>query len=251
MQEALFFGPDEQRIFANYHPAAGGSGQVLTLICPPLFSDYMRTHLALRDLALALAERGQHVFRFDYRGTGDSSGELAEVTPADWLEDIRLAVREGCEISGSNRVRLLGVRAGALLACAAAKTLSNVQRLVLWDPVPDGASYLQTLRRVQTALLQRNLNLHRAERRDASHEYAGYALSERMLEQLRSLDTSPYLSVPKNSLTVVSTSSAGGFPVQGIPHDAVPFKCEWDTAAEELIVPRPVLERLVACLTRS
>ena len=41
------------------------------------------------------------MLRFDYRGTGDSFGELGEVTVSDWLEDIALAVREGREISGS------------------------------------------------------------------------------------------------------------------------------------------------------
>jgi alpha-beta hydrolase superfamily lysophospholipase len=147
--EAFFFGPGNRWIFANYHAAAGVGGQVLTVICPPLFSDYMRTHLVLRELAMALAERGQHVLRFDYRGTGDSFGKLGEVTVSDWIEDIALGVREGREISGSSVVRLLGVRAGALLACAAARALSDVQRLVLWDPISDGAGYLEVLRRIQ------------------------------------------------------------------------------------------------------
>lgn len=249
MHEAFFFGPVNQRIFANYHPAGGG-GQVLTVICPPLFSDYMRTHLALRELAISLAERGQHVLRFDYGGTGDSFGEIGEVAVSDWLEEIALAVREGREISGSSVVRLLGVRAGALLACRSVGASNDVQRLVLWDPVRDGASYLQELRRVQAALSKRNLYLSRAERREAMHEYAGYALTERMLEDLRLVDASAYSSVPKGMLHVVSTSSAG-FPVQGVPQDVAPFVCNWDTPANEVIVPRPVLERLIACLTRS
>src|SRR4051812_15685981 len=100
MMEAFFFGPASRQIFAAYHPPAGG-GRSLTLICPPLFSDYMRSQLALRELAVALAGSGQHVLRFDYRGTGDSFGELAEVTLADWLDDIRLALREGLELTGS------------------------------------------------------------------------------------------------------------------------------------------------------
>lgn len=224
---------------------------VLTVICPPLFSDYMRTHLVLRELAMALAERGQHVLRFDYRGTGDSFGELGEVTVSDWLEDIALAVREGREISGSRMVRLLGVRAGALLACAAARASSDVQRLVLWDPVPEGTGYLESLRRFQMAALERNYYLGRAERREAMHEYAGYTLSERMVEEFHLLDASVYSSVPKGALHVVSTSSAAGFPVQGVPQDVAPFVCNWDTLASEVIMPRPVLERLVACLTRS
>src|SRR5947207_3819482 len=83
------------------------------------------------------------------------------------------------------------------------------------------------------------------------HEYARYTLSERMVEELRLLDRSAYSSVPKNTLHVVSTSSKTGFPVPGVPQDVAPFRCDWDTAANELIVPRPVLERLIACLTQD
>src|SRR5207245_5586572 len=129
VHEAFFFGPRNQRIFANYHPAAGGGGVMLTVICPPLFSDYMRTHLALRELAMVLAERGQHVLRLDYRGTGDSFGDLSEVAISDWVEDITLAVREGREISGSRVVRLLGVRAGALLASKSVGARSEERRV--------------------------------------------------------------------------------------------------------------------------
>jgi pimeloyl-ACP methyl ester carboxylesterase len=251
MHEAFFFGPRNQQVFANYHPAGGGAGQVLTVICPPLFSDYMRTHLALRELAISLAERGQHVLRFDYRGTGDSSCEIGEVGVCDWLEDIALAVREGREISGSRTVRLVGVRAGALLACRSISACGDVEQLILWDPVPDGAGYLQMLRCTQAALCERNLYLGYRERREAMIESAGYTLSERLLDDLRRVDASAYLSIPKDRLHVVSTSSAAGFPAEGVPRDVAPFACNWDTLADNVIVPRPVLERLVACLTRS
>ena len=73
IQKIFFVGPSNQQVFASYHPPVGGGSQVLTVICPPLFNEYMRTQLALRELAISLAERGQHVLRFDYRGTGDSS----------------------------------------------------------------------------------------------------------------------------------------------------------------------------------
>jgi len=248
--EAFFFGPSNQQVFASYHPPVGGNGQVLTVICPPLFNEYMRTQLALRELAISLAEKGQHVLRLDYRGTGDSFGDLGEIAISDWVEDIALAVREGRDLSGSSVVRLLGVRAGALLACRSAGASSDVQRLVLWDPVPSGAGYLQALRRIQVAIEQ-DLSLSRAERREILHEYAGYRLSERMLEEFRLLDASAYSSVPKSKLYVVSTSSEAGFPVQGVPQDVARFACNWETALENLMIPSPVLERLSACLTMS
>jgi pimeloyl-ACP methyl ester carboxylesterase len=247
--EAFFFGPSNQRVFASYHPPVDGGSQVLTVICPPLFNESVRTQLALRDLAISLADRGQHVLRFDYRGTGDSFSELGEVAISDWIEDIALAVREGRDLSGSSVVRLLGVRAGALLACRWAGASGDVQRLVLWDPVPDGAGYLQALRRIQEEIIERDLPLSPAERRETLQEYAGYRISERMVEEFRLLDASAYSSVPKSKLYVVSTSSEAGFPVQGVPQHVARFACNWETTLDGLMMPKPVLERLSTCLT--
>jgi pimeloyl-ACP methyl ester carboxylesterase len=247
--EPFFFGPCNQQVFAIYHPPIGGSGQVLTVICPPLFNEYMRTHPALRELAVALAGKGQHVLRFDYRGTGDSFGELGEVAISDWVEDIALAVREGREISGSSVVRLLGVRAGALLACRSASALGDIHRLVLWDPVPDGAKYLQALRRVQRAIIARGLSLSDTKRRETVHEYAGYRLSERMVQEFNLLDASTYSSLPKSKLHLVSTSSEADFGVPGVLQDSVQIACNWDTEIENLLIPKPVLEHLRTCLT--
>ncbi len=252
--DAFYFGPGEQQLFGIHHPPTGSDCQVLTVICPPLFSEFTRTHRALRELAISIAERGHHVFRFDYRGTGDSFGNLEEMTVSDWVEDIGLAIREGCEISNCSTVRVLGVRAGALLASKAIRTISAVERVVLWDPVSDGAGYLQALRHVQETLLKQNINLSRAERREAAHEYdygGGYRLSERMVEGFHLLDSSTYANVPVSQLHVVSTSSLAGFPVEAVAHDVVQFTCDWENHSEDLIFAQPVLEKLVVCLTRS
>jgi len=251
VQTALFLGSNNRQVFAIYHPPVENGSQVLTVICPPLFNEYMRTQLALRELAISLAESGQHVLRIDYRGTGDSLGELGEVAISDWLEDIALAVREGRDLSGSSVVRLLGVRAGALLACRSAGASGDVERLVLWDPVPDGVDYLQTMRRIQVAIIERDLFLSHAELRETLHEYAGYRISERMVEEFHLLDASAYSSVPKSKLYVVSTSSEAGFPVQGVLQDVARFACNWETDLENLMMPKPVVERLGTCLTQS
>ena len=251
MIEAFFFGPINQQIFASYHPPAGGGGQVLTIICPPLFNEYMRTHFALRAMAVTLAEKGQHVLRLDYRGTGDSFGELGDVTISDWVEDIVLAVREGLDLCGSSEVRLLGVRAGALLACRSAGACAHIERLVLWDPVLDGAEYLQKLRRIQADIIERGLSLSPAERLETLHEYAGCRISERMQEEFRTLDASIYSSISKSKLYVVSTSPDAAFPVQGVTRDLVPFECNWETDLLTLLAPKPVMDQLNACLTVS
>jgi pimeloyl-ACP methyl ester carboxylesterase len=200
-------------------------------------------------LAISLAESGQHVLRFDYRGTGDSYGELSETAISDWVDDIALAVREGRDLTGCGVVRLLGVRAGGLLACRSLGSVEEVERFVLWDPVPDGATYLRALRRMQVAIVDLHPPLSRAERREILHEYAGHRLSERMVDQLRLLDASAYASVPKSKLQVVSTSCDTGFQVPGVSSDETRFACDWETNLADRMMAKPVLERLRTCLT--
>jgi hypothetical protein len=147
-------------------------------------------------------------------------------------------------------VQILGIRAGALLACKAAGTSEDVRRLVLWDPVPDGVSYLEALRRVQAGILRRNPYLRRSERRDAASEYAGHRLGVRMVEEFRRLDASAYASVPKHKLHLVRTSPAD-FPVPDVATETADCVCNWETDVEEAILPQPILERLAACLIPS
>ena len=186
--------------------------------------------------------------RFDYRGSGDSFGELEDTTLADWLEDIALVEREGREISDGRVVHLLGVRAGALLACRSAAVASTIKRVVLWDPIVDGSGYVETLRQAQVELCDLHPHLGRAQRREAMREYAGYTLSDRMVGELSSLDARVYSSLPAGMLHVVSTLPENSFPVHAIPYENVAFQCDWDIVSNEPLMPRPVIERLVACL---
>lgn len=251
MNEAFFFGPSERQLFGTYHPPRNGEGRVLTVICPPLFVEYTRTWLALRKLAMSLSERGQHVLRFDYRGTGDSFGDIADVAVADWKEDIALAVHEGCELSGSTVVRMIGVRAGAMLACDAVGAEERVQRLVLWDPIADGAGYIESLRRLQQAALEDDLYLSRAEQIELANEYQGFLLSGRMLEEFDRLGSETYAAVPNGKLHVVSSTSNHETAVDETMRSTVAFDCKWESSSEDALTPSIVLERLVTCLTAA
>ena len=250
MQEAFFFGRDRAQIFACYHPPFGGGGRVLTVVCPPLFSEHVRTHKALRDIALLLAAAGQHVLRFDYRGTGDSSGELDACSVADWTRDITDTIAEGRDIADCSIVRVLAVRAGALIACEAVGASPEVDRIVLWDPVLDGAAYLDELRKAQAVLCQRNNFLSRTDRHRIMTEYGGYTLSQEMVRQMALLGSQTYAAVAPGKLWVVTTSPDAGVPDSCGHRELIPFNCGWDHIATEVVVPRPVLESLRECLTR-
>lgn len=251
MHEAFFFGPSHRQLFAVYHPPIGVGNNVLTVICPPLLAELNSTYSLLGKLARSLAEQGQHVLRMDYSGTGDSFGRLEEVTIADWVEDIELAIQEGRELTGCSAIRVLAVRASALLACKAVGAGDDIERLVLWDPIFDAAEYLRSLMRQQMTVLERHGFLSRAERRKLMVDYGMYHLSDRMLEEIRSFDPSSFSSLPKDKLLVVRTSSEIESPMPGASEHIVKFDCDWEAISDGIIISQPLLEVLALCLTKK
>ena len=155
----FFFGEPSRRLFGAYHPAATSRGrQRAAVLCYPWGPEYVEAHRTLRQLAETLAGAGIHALRFDYFGTGDSGGTLAEGGVPGWRSDILTAAEELCDISGAERVSLVGLRLGALLAMAAAvEAPSRLDRLVLLDPVVDGAVYLDEL--AALARIEGNLSM--------------------------------------------------------------------------------------------
>jgi pimeloyl-ACP methyl ester carboxylesterase len=112
----------------------------------------MLTHWVQRRLAALLANAGQHVLRFDYFGTGDSAGATDGGSIDQWEDDIRLAEAKLRELSGVDRLSLVGHRLGGALAWrAAAKMERRPRHLVLWDPVVRGKTYLDELRGADAA----------------------------------------------------------------------------------------------------
>lgn len=139
------FGPDD-RLFGSYVPESGtASPSSVVVLCYPFGQEYMRAHKAFRQVAVLLSRKGLPVLRFDYSGTGDSSGDGIGVSLEEWVEDVAAAISEARRRSGATRVRLGGLRLGAALATLAARDRGEVERLVLWDPVVCGADLLSDL----------------------------------------------------------------------------------------------------------
>ena len=141
----FFFGSEDQRLFGAYDPPQGGDRRAGVVVCYPVGPEYYRAYPACRLLARLLSQAGMHVLRFDYRGTGDSPAEVCDVVVDDWLENISQAVDELKDMAELRTVGLVGLRFGSALAACAAQTRSDVDRMVLWDPIASCSEYLQTL----------------------------------------------------------------------------------------------------------
>lgn len=143
--QAFFIGDPDRQVFATLHPASGAT-RACVLFCPPLLHEHQRSYRFFSQVADQLAEEGLTCLRFDYFGTGDSGGNDADFSPDGTRHDIVLAARELRRVSGQDAVILLGIRGSALFACRDAKE-ARASALCLWQPVIDGARYLDTLQR--------------------------------------------------------------------------------------------------------
>lgn len=114
------------------------------LLLPPLFHEWQRAYRLFALLVDALATRGIATLRFDYRGSGDSSGDDAQFLPSRGIEDARQALQELARRSAAPAA-VLAVRAAALLADRLPRPPGI--RLWRWQPVDDGAGYLESLAR--------------------------------------------------------------------------------------------------------
>ena len=142
--EPRFFGHAGQEIFGWLHPGADGArGRAGVVLCGTLGIESLSIHRALRVLADSLAQYQLPTLRFDYSGTGDSMdppGGAIRLTTC--IANVRTAiqvVREQCSV---DRVFVVGIRLGALLAVEAAE-LEEVSGLILWGPVVSGKRFVR------------------------------------------------------------------------------------------------------------
>ncbi len=144
MKEMPFFieGGGE-RLFAVLHRPEGPARRGF-VFCHPFAEEKLWAHRIYVSFARELAARGIAVLRFDERGHGDSEGVFVESSIDTRLEDTARAISALREQEpGLERIGLLGLRFGATLAWLAAQRFPEVRDLVLWEPVTDGAKFMQ------------------------------------------------------------------------------------------------------------
>jgi uncharacterized protein len=165
------------------------------LLCNPFGAEALQAHRLYRVLAEQLEQAGFTVLRFDYRGTGDSSGGAEAMGVAGWLADIRTAAEELGRAAPGTRLVVAGLRFGATLASLASIRLGlRVRQLVLWDPVVDGLTYLREMAHAHRAFMAAELshvpwedNL-RVDDDGVPAESMGMALQPALVADLRAID---------------------------------------------------------------
>lgn len=161
----------------------------------------------LRLLALKLSALGYYVMRFDYRGTGDSSGDFAAADMTLWAQDLLLALDELQALSNTSTSHIVAVRAATLLLGGGIER-SRLAKLLLWDPCLKGADFLADLNCIRVGSLSSKQWYSRLRFVDEllPNEYVGYNYSHACLQQLQAADVREPTALPAREVVLLSTA---------------------------------------------
>lgn len=259
--EAFHFGDSHQPLYGVYHPAESEREPAAgVLLCNPFGEEAVRAHRIFRVLAGKLARDGVHVLRFDYFGTGDSSGASEEGTPARWARDVRIAHDELVRRSGATDITWVGLRYGANLALTASTRPVRLLRLVLWDPLLKGKEYLDELSETHARYMKAELEGWQASPETAG-EALGWPITAGMRLAMEELDLSkPRFTSAEHVLAILSAPAPEREPVieclaegQTTEIRVVQSASPWnsDDALNAMLVPAEIVEAIVQAVTES
>ncbi len=183
----LYFESGRESLFGWLHlPPENHAFDLGIVICKPFGYESICADGSIRAFADACASAGAAVLRFDYTGTGDSSGRDTERDEiAQWLADIGAAMAALRSHTRLTRIGLLGVRFGALLANMLAAQDSSVDLVISVSPVVNGRRYVRELRAFQVTS---SSDAGGEVEVDSGIEVTGFRLSQASIDRLGTVD---------------------------------------------------------------
>lgn len=151
MEEQLFFltvPSSKHKLFIHVHCPRQSNNEAVFFL-NPIIDEKKRVQKFQAETAREISKLNYYIVRFDYYGTGDSSGELYEFDPQKSLQDIEYLFEYFSRKYSIKTIKLFGIRFGADLAIIIAKRCEFIKVLYLFEPIIKGSRYLveQRLRR--------------------------------------------------------------------------------------------------------
>lgn len=143
----LWLGVEPRCLYAALHRPPAAVASMAVVIVPPLLHEQPRSRRFVAEVASGLAALGLPCLRFDFFGTGDSSGNGDQADFASMRHDLDLAVATLRSHVGVERVALLAWRGAALPVSTWLDEDNQVDLVVLWEPIAAGAHWLAELER--------------------------------------------------------------------------------------------------------
>lgn len=255
--EPRWIGDETRRLYAALHPATGATTGFGLLVVPPLLHEQPRSRRLLTQLATRISAFGIACLRFDYFGSGDSGGGGQQMDLASMREDIGVAAAALRSAPGVERIAVLAVRGGSLPLAAWLGNGGDADRVVLWEPIVDGAGWVaeledadaRELRSTDRYPLRRGIPVESSER-----QLMGFGVSPRLRGDLAGIQVSAgaWPHAPATWGVLRPGVSLPSLPMQKVfelPADAA--RIGDSTRMDGALFVSPALQELVDALARD
>lgn len=179
------------------HRASGDIGVVL---CGGWGYEAICAHRACVEFGDMLAGAGYPTLRFDYPGTGDAAGDIADFTLGDWIAAVRAACAELRRIAGVRDIVLAGFGFGCLAAMTAAPGVDAIGYLLLAPP-RSGRRYIRETQALAAMVRSPHDGAEHAE--DGGLSIAGFSMPAALVAEARRLDLGAF-TPQANAFVVVA-----------------------------------------------
>lgn len=203
-----------QRLYLHHTPLPGQVQKGAVLYVHPWAEEMNKSRRMAALASRALAADGWAVLQVDLLGCGDSSGDFGDATWEAWLDDVTSAAHWLQVRYPGAPVWLWGLRAGALLASAAASRVGGPLNLLFWQPALQGKALLQQFLRLKAAAQLADgsgkgiLEAARAELSAGRPvEVAGYLVAPALAQGLDAATLAPPVDTPAGRLVWLEVSN--------------------------------------------
>ncbi len=191
----LFIPDQTGYLYSLYFPPVTEPVNRAILHVPAFAEEMNKSRRMVAQQAREFANQGYAVLILDLFGTGESPGNFGDATWETWLENISTAL-EWLRRQGAQTITIWGLRTGALLAMDfASRGNQKIDRLLCWQPVLNGDTFITQFLRLRVAAAIMDSNAPKEKTSDLKQqllegqaiEVAGYLLNPELIRPLMAL----------------------------------------------------------------
>lgn len=140
IRESVVLSNNGQKIFGILHLPTGVENPPCIMICHGLGGHKTGRYRVYVDLAEALVLAKFAVFRFDFRGSGDSEGSFSDMTLKGEISDALAALEylKSEKRVDTTKIGLFGRSLGGAVATLSASIFRSIKCIALWAPIFNG-----------------------------------------------------------------------------------------------------------------
>lgn len=169
--------------------AARPAVSTAVLLCPTFGWEEMCSYRGLRVWSQMLARAGYPAATFDLPGTGDSGGSARDPGQLDvWTNAVAQTSAWLSSVTSVERVCVIGIGFGGLLACRAVAGGAPINDLILWGVPARGRGWLREQRAYAEMVHARRPEDHRGQiDHEGEREYIGFVLTVEATQEIEAL----------------------------------------------------------------